>query len=464
MTTHPNPNSAAQATERQTMLTADELKASNPFQWLGRRYTPEVAERLLREFESVLLSKLRAPVADERVQRAALKKARAALELTLATAQQFEKQASKGTGGRRGGPVFEKARAAIATIDAALASAHVAGQRVLVQFGDVGCAGPFPVLDGRVTLSSVTMNDLAYRMASAPADERAAFEAWALTEFTHPFMLPDPLIPDPDGSGDYVNRDVQMAWAGFQQALAALASAPVVATRGPAKERADFAIWLIRTFPSLYTSADAARFLDDGHLAALAWQAHWTADAHISTMASAPVAGEAQPVAWLHQCRKKPELAQLTMKKHEPALAAKGYRPMPLYAAPQASAEGAAAPSADAALLVGFIFDRFGKPGDAGELPDNVAAAVRRLELALKQPQAGKDAAPRTCPSGDGSLRHPCPMHPGADKDGGQQRAGDAVAAEALAHLRTIANFGGTLDQAKELAARGVWRCAALSA
>lgn len=44
-----------------------------------------------------------------------------------------------------------------------------------------------------------------------------------------------------------------------------------------------------------------------------------------------------------------------------------------------------------------------------------------------------------------------------------QQRAGDAVAAEALAHLRTIANFGGTLEQAKELAARGVWRCAALS-
>ncbi len=309
MTTHPNPNSAAQATERQTMLTADELKASNPFQWLGRRYTPEVAERLLREFESVLLSKLRAPVADERVQRAALKKARAALELTLATAQQFEKQASKGTGGRRGGPVFEKARAAIATIDAALASA------------------------------------------------------------------------------------------------------PVVATRGPAKERADFAIWLIRTFPSLYTSADAARFLDDGHLAALAWQAHWTADAHISTMASAPVAGEAQPVAWLHQCRKKPELAQLTMKKHEPALAAKGYRPMPLYAAPQASAEGAAAPSADAALLVGFIFDRFGKPGDAGELPDNVAAAVRRLELALKRPQADKAAPLCSCPSGDGSLR-PCPVHP----------------------------------------------------
>ena len=37
-----------------------------------------------------------------------------ALELTLATAQQFEKQASKGVGGRRGGFVFEKARRALA--------------------------------------------------------------------------------------------------------------------------------------------------------------------------------------------------------------------------------------------------------------------------------------------------------------------------------------------------------------
>ncbi len=56
-----------------------------------------------------------------------------------------------------------------------------------------------------------------------------------------------------------------------------------------------------------------------------------------AALASAPVAGEAQPVAWLHQCRKKPELATVTMNKREPALAAKGYRPIPLYAAPQAS-------------------------------------------------------------------------------------------------------------------------------
>ncbi|WP_241065259.1 hypothetical protein [Achromobacter insuavis] len=117
-------------------------------------------------------------------------------------------------------------------------------------------------------------------------------------------------------------------------------------------------------------------------------------------------------------------------------------------AAPRASAEDAR----DAALE------------EAATVAENSYADAHIRIRALKQPQADKGAAPCTCPSGDGSLRHPCPMHPGADKDGGQQRAGDAVAAEALAHLRTIANFGGTLDQAKELAARGVWRCAALSA
>lgn len=40
----------------------------------------------------------------------------------------------------------------------------------------------------------------------------------------------------------------------------------------------------------------------------------------------------------------------------------------------------------------------------------------------------------------------------------------DRAAIEAMAHLCTIANFGGTLEQAKDLAARGIQRCAAISA
>lgn len=53
----------------QPVLTADELKASSPFQWLARRYTPEVAERMLRDFEGIVLPKLRAPVANDLIHR-----------------------------------------------------------------------------------------------------------------------------------------------------------------------------------------------------------------------------------------------------------------------------------------------------------------------------------------------------------------------------------------------------------
>ncbi len=70
-------------------------------------------------------------------------------------------------------------------------------------------------------------------------------------------------------------------------------------------------------------------------------------------------------------------------------------------AAPQASAEGALTAPADVAQLVAFIFDRFGQPGDAGALPDNVAAAVRRLERGIKA-QADKDG--EACAKGDGNV------------------------------------------------------------
>lgn len=37
-----------------------------------------------------------------------------------------------------------------------------------------------------------------------------------------------------------------------------------------------------------------------------------------------------EPVAWLHQCRKKPSLREVSLKKTEPSLAAKGYAARPL--------------------------------------------------------------------------------------------------------------------------------------
>ncbi|MFY3134251.1 hypothetical protein ACOTF1_24715 [Achromobacter ruhlandii] len=75
-------------------------------------------------------------------------------------------------------------------------------------------------------------------------------------------------------------------------------------------------------------------------------------------------------------------------------------------AAPQASTE--ARPSLDAVDLA-----RAGMALHAPGAPEHtVCAELVRLADALKQPQADKAAAPCTCPSGDGSLRHPCPAHP----------------------------------------------------
>lgn len=42
---------------------------------------------------------------------------------------------------------------------------------------------------------------------------------------------------------------------------------------------------------------------------------------------------------------------------------------------------------ADIQCLLSFIFRRFGQPGDAGELTDEVVASVRRLEVYLAQTQ-----------------------------------------------------------------------------
>ncbi len=122
-----------------------------------------------------------------------------------------------------------------------------------------------------------------------------------------------------------------------------------------------------------------------------------------ATLASAPVAGE--PVAWETDAvgpTNDPKLADVWRKM--------GWPVRPLYAAPQASAE----------------YER----GHA----DGWAAG---WDQAIKQTQADKDGC--TCPSGDGSLRHPCPMHPGADKDGGQweSKTPEQIAADMRAMARS---------------------------
>lgn len=43
---------------------------------------------------------------------------------------------------------------------------------------------------------------------------RPRFELWAGTEFTHPFLNPNPLERDPK-TGDYVREEVQTSWVAW---------------------------------------------------------------------------------------------------------------------------------------------------------------------------------------------------------------------------------------------------------
>ncbi|MDC6153637.1 hypothetical protein [Achromobacter ruhlandii] len=108
----------------------------------------------------------------------------------------------------------------------------------------------------------------------------------------------------------------------------------------------------------------------------------------------------------------------------------------PFYAAPQASAENdwkaAIRKFMDTAIPALAAIANVHTPDEIDALEamprEPVIDQVRRLSQACEElsrqvrperPKADKDAARCTCPSGDGSLRHPCPMHTGADKDGG---------------------------------------------
>ena len=60
-----------------------------------------------------------------------------------------------------------------------------------------------------------------------------------------------------------------------------------------------------------------------------------TSEPAVITDIKEALAQEQEPVAYLHQCEKKPELKELSFKKNEPALSAKGYKSSPLsYTAP----------------------------------------------------------------------------------------------------------------------------------
>lgn len=174
-------------------------------------------------------------------------------------------------------------------------------------------------------------------------------------------------------------------------------------------------------------SKDDANAICAGIAAATAARVDWhyiAGRVHIKALpalASAPVAGKAQPAAFLTLDEEGSPCMLFFDVVEARRYCALGDEPEPLFrhAAPQACADhvrNAALEALEAArrfirngIEFGYIrMPDADTPDPAHRTPGLIDAAIH----ALKQPQADKGAAPCTCPSGDGSLRHPCPAHP----------------------------------------------------
>lgn len=152
-------------------------------------------------------------------------------------------------------------------------------------------------------------------------------------------------------------------------------------------------------------------------------------------LASAPVAGEAQPFMYgIMGPDGKAHFEEFCVSGDRSELQAEvvdhlnrdhpedgTYTVVALFrdAAPQASAE--VQPNAEIVALAREGV-RVNKPGTPEYL---VCVELQRLARALKS-QAAKDAAPCTCPSGDGSLRHPCAAHPAKASGNGGEKWSDS--------------------------------------
>ncbi|MFY3576861.1 hypothetical protein ACOTI8_29605 [Achromobacter xylosoxidans] len=304
----------------------------------------------------------------------------------------------------------------------------------------------------RVDAILSAVEPLLSKLRAPVADERAAFEAWVKAQH-------------PDAPSMLWRADDTYAYSASEwkawQARASLASAPVAgeAKNYPGDNVAE------RLDKMADGQPPGSQAQSDLYAAATIWRKHI---AHRAAPQASAVAGEA--VTWEAV---RQELAIFLMgatgrsskEWHRPldnaseggALA----RMRACLAAPQASAG-----QVQAALQKSFDMGKF-----YGSLPETDAEDVRNaaLEQAAAVAKRISDKYAFGLSSIESSTadeieREILALKTQADKDGGQQRAGDAVVAEALAHLRTLAEFGGTLEQAKSLAARGAQRCAALSA
>ena len=180
------------------------------------------------------------------------------------------------------------------------------------------------------------------------------------------------------------------------------------------------------------TAASGFAHVANGAFATLEGQVHDEIRRRsLVALASTPVAGEAIYYAVLHGRALYgifgSEAAAEACKEQAHPDAPLSVKP--LYAAPQASAEDVRNATLEEAAAALEDHRRAGREWVPGSLWDTLSREAAARIRALKKPQAAQDARPCSCPSGDGSLRHPCAVHPA----GRQQHARDVDDREAWA-------------------------------
>lgn len=181
--------------------------------------------------------------------------------------------------------------------------------------------------------------------AEAGADERAAFEAWVKNVRGSPW----PIALDRADAGNYLYLPAAEAWQVWQARAALAASAQ--------KVEPDRAAWFAHQQEKCRTRQEVEDALSgqcvDPSSGASTW-ATYVAGMVVAYLGGPvdderiePIAGiiqrrmylapkpasqqvEGEAVAWLHECRKRPELRELSFNARRPDLAAFGYVARPL--------------------------------------------------------------------------------------------------------------------------------------
>ena len=108
----------------------------------------------------------------------------------------------------------------------------------------------------------------------------------------------------------------------------------------------------------------------------------WTVEASSKTT---PQLAQQEPVAYLHQCGKKPELKELSFKKNEPLLAAKGYKTIPLTSPQPAQSKPLTFDEVEGCFPDGGGTNEYGEAVVSAQWLHDFAAAVQRAAHGIKE-------------------------------------------------------------------------------